>query len=171
MLSFLLLLSSAACSLPGISFRAPVWIINLPVTFTGRFTVVEHHTFAGQSVSCSKETTGLVTVDRNGKVALTTQGGVFSIDANGQCVDQSQDPGWKAEGEVENPAEPYLKFTGCTSPGATRYRAEGSAEHVVAEYQQTTQTGKLTGGVTCYDEKNKPVSELSFYLMGTETRQ
>ena len=46
-----------------------------------------------------------------------------------------------------------------------------AAEHIVAEYQQDTQTGKLTGGVTCYNENNKPVSEFAFYLAATEPRK
>ena len=163
-----MVLFTAGCSLPSLSFHAPVWIITLPATFTGRFTVVEHHAFAGKSFTCSSQTTGTVTVDKQGKATVTTQGGVFSISDTGQCVEQGKSQGWQAEGQVENPEQPYLKFTSCNQG---KYRAEGSAEHIVAEYQATTQTGKLTGGVTCFDEHNQPVAELSFYLLGSEPRQ
>jgi len=163
-----LVLSASACDLPSITFHEPVWITNVPITFNGRFNVVEHHTFAGKSLSCSTDTTGALTVDRKGSVTFTTRGGVFSIDANGQRVEQGKDQGWRVEGQVEPPGQPFLKFTTCSQG---RYRAEDSAEHIMAEYQQDTQTGKLTGGVTCYNENNKPASEFAFYLAATEPRK
>jgi hypothetical protein len=167
-LAVLLVLSSSACSLPSITFQEPVWVTDLPVTFTGRFYVVEHHTSGGKNFTCSTDTTGALTVDSKGGVAFTTQGGVFLIGADGQCIEQGKDQGWQVEGQVEQLSQPYLKFTTCSKG---RYRAQGSAEHVVAQYQQNTQTGKLTGGVTCYDENIKPVSEFAFYLAATEPRK
>jgi hypothetical protein len=161
-------LSASACSLPSISFQEPVWIIDLPVTFTGRFNVVEHHTFGGKNLTCASDTTGTLTVDRKGGVNITTQGGIFKISAEGACIEQGKDQGWQAEGQVEQPSQPYLKFTTCSQG---RYRAKGSAEHIVADYQQDTQTGKLTGGVTCYDANDRPVAEFAFYLAATEPRK
>ena len=102
----LVVLSSSACSLPSLSFREPVWIIGLPVTFTGRFNVVEHHTSAGKRITCSSDTTGTLTVDSKGGVTFTTQGGVFTISTDGQvtterefpCIEQGKDQGWQGEG-------------------------------------------------------------------------
>ena len=167
-LAILLVLSASACNLPSITFHGPVWVTNLPVTFTGKTHAVEHHLSGGKSFTCAVDTTGALTVNEKGGVVFTIQGGTFTVDASGNCVEQAEGQGWRVEGQTELPGQPLLKFTTCNNG---RYRAEGSAEYIVAAYQQDTQTSKLTGGITCYDAQNKPIAEFSLYLTATEPRK
>jgi len=130
--------------------------------------VVEHHATGSASFTCAIDTDGMLIVDEKGKVVFTTQGGIFTIGSDGQCLEQGKDKGWHMEGQIEMPSSPYLKFTTCAGENM---RAEGSAEYIVAKYEQDTQTGKLTGGSTCYDENNQPVSEFGFYMTAEEARK
>jgi hypothetical protein len=168
LLVMVLALPLSACEMPKIVLSTPVWVTSVPVSFSGNVHVVEHHLTSDNSFTCAVDTTGKLAVDEKGKVVLVTQGGTFAVGEDGQCVEQGIDKGWQIEGQVELPTRPYLKFTTCSSG---HLRAEGSAEYIVAGYQQNTQTSKLTGGITCYDENNKPVSEFGLYLIAEEPRR
>jgi hypothetical protein len=168
LLVIVLLLSFTACELPKIAPSALVWVTNLPISFSGSVHVVEHHVTSDNNITCALDTIGKLAVDEKGKVVFTTQGGTFTVGKDGNCVEQGKDEGWQIEGQVELPTSPYLKFNTCSSG---HLRAEGSAEYIVAEYQQDTQTSKLTGGITCYDENNIPVSEFGLYLTAKEPRR
>jgi hypothetical protein len=167
-LVIILALFLSACELPKVSFSAPVWVTNVPISFSGKVHAVEYHVTSGNNITCALDTTGILTVDVKGKVVFNTQGGIFTISQDGQCIDQGKGKGWEVEGQIEQPILPYLKFTTCSNG---HMRAEGSAEYVVAQYQQDTQTSKLTGGITCYDENNQPVSTFSLYLTAQEPRK
>ncbi len=168
LLVIVLALALSACELLKISLSEPVWVTNVPISFSGKVHAVEYHVTSDNSITCALDTIGMLTVDAKGRVVFNTQGGTFTVSQDGQCVDQGKDKGWQVEGQVEQPILPYLKFTTCSRG---HLRAEGSAEYVVAQYQQDTQTSKLTGGITCYDENNQPVSEFSLYLMAQEPRK
>jgi hypothetical protein len=168
LLVIILTLCLSVCELPKISFSEAVWVTNLPISFSGNVHVVEDHAINDTSITCAVDTTGVLKVDEKGKVSFTTQGGTFTVDKDGQCFEQGKDKGWQVEGEVDLPTLPNLIFTTCDNG---QLRAEGSAEYIVAAYHQDTQTSKLTGGITCYGENNKPVSEFSLYLTAEEPRK
>jgi hypothetical protein len=167
LLVIVLALPLSACNLPGMSFSAPVWVTNVPVSFSGSVHVVEYHFTSAANFSCAVDAQGVVAVDKEGNAALTTQGGTLAANADGQCAGLGKEKGWQVEGQVEQPSLSYLKFTTCSNG---QLRAEGSAEYVVMQYETDTQISKLTGGITCFDKNNKPISTFSFYLTTKEPR-